>query len=99
MHPAPRPQQMDLGTMAPDMKLCREPAFITSVLTGAQRALAACEASDLTAAIATGTGDARWRLLWDGAAVLGSMQEPHAHGLRGIRLQPLPIVALPCFFW
>lgn len=51
--------QMDLGTMAADKKLCREPAFVVSVLTAAQRALAACEASDLTAAIATGTGGAQ----------------------------------------
>ncbi|KAL4443971.1 hypothetical protein ABPG75_011708 [Micractinium tetrahymenae] len=57
--------EMDLGTMASDKKLCREPAFVTSALSAAQRALAACEASDLTAAIATGTAGSEE----DGAAV------------------------------
>lgn len=43
--------------MAADVKLCRDPAFATFALTAALRQLQACEASELGAAIATGTGE------------------------------------------
>jgi len=45
-----------MEAVADELKLCRDQGFVAFVLTAAQRQLAACEASDLTAAIATGTG-------------------------------------------
>lgn len=42
--------------MGADTRLCREPAFPSFALSAALRQLQAAEASELTAAIATGTG-------------------------------------------
>ena len=42
--------------MGADTKLCRQAAFPGFALSAALRQLQACEASELTAAIATGTG-------------------------------------------
>lgn len=42
--------------MGADTRLCREPAFPGFALSAALRQLQAAEASELTAAIATGTG-------------------------------------------
>lgn len=46
--------------MGADTRLCREPAFPGFALSAALRQLQAAEASELTAAIATGTGGL-WR--------------------------------------
>jgi len=44
------------ASMGADTRLCREPAFPGFALSAALRQLQAAEASELTAAIATGTG-------------------------------------------
>ncbi|EFN56539.1 hypothetical protein CHLNCDRAFT_144181 [Chlorella variabilis] len=48
-------QTQSQATMAASVKLCRDQGFVTAVLTAALRRLHACEAGDLTAAIAAGT--------------------------------------------
>lgn len=76
--PARRSLSLQAETQEDECTLCRDPAFITFVLTAAHRQLAACEASELTAAIATGTGGLHGRV---GGAVL---QQEQAYGWEGL---------------
>lgn len=80
--------QASLGTVGEDAtKLCRDTAFITFALTAALRRLQACESSELTSAIATGTGGRR---LGAHGGKKGEGGSCWGHGCAGVRRSRLP---------